>query len=125
MFGRKKISPFLSDHKSEIDPLPTRKPIALNPLAMFPSKSDSLSVGLFSVSLNVPAKLRSAAPTRQVARDSSNGDDPDDQEGDGNDPQWLHPDKIDPEFGLQVILIVFVLRLLGLICNFCGVTGLR
>jgi hypothetical protein len=104
MFGRKKISPFLSDHKSDVDPIPTRKPIALNPLAMFPSKSDSLSVGLFSVSLTVPSKLRTAAPARQVPLDSPSKDDLDDQEGDAKDPQWLLPDKIDPEFGLQVIL---------------------
>ena len=86
MLGRKKkISPFLSDHRdSELEQVPSRRPVALNPLAMFPSRRDPLANGLFSQSLSVPAPMLSRAV---------------------EDERWLESGKIDPEFGLIQVRI--------------------
>jgi hypothetical protein len=62
MMGRKKISPFLSDHRptaQELEPVPSRSPVALNPLAMFPSRRDALANGLFNTELTVPQRMLS------------------------------------------------------------------
>ena len=105
MFGRKNLSPFLSDHKSEFDSLPSRNAISLNPLDIFPSKSDPLSLGLFSKSLIVPQKFQKPyhrpGQRIEVGREghSENGREEDDPT---LEPQWLNQERIDPDFGIKV-----------------------
>lgn len=84
MLGRKKkISPFLSDHhSSDLDPVPSRRPVSLNPLAMFPSRRDPLANGLFNRDLQVPPPMMSRTT---------------------EDRQWLESGRIDPQFGLAVV----------------------
>lgn len=91
-FGRKKISPFLSDHKDDLEPVPSRKQqVVLNPLSMFPSRRDPLTTGLFDVNLKVPPSMLS----RTV-----------------EDDRWLNPEKIDPEFGITVTAILSVTHMI-------------
>lgn len=83
MLGRKKISPFLSDHRHDLlEPVPSRKPVALNPLSMFPSRRDPLVNGLFHKDLQVPTAMMS-----QTVDDS----------------RWLESGRVDPRFGLSQV----------------------
>lgn len=77
--GKKKNTKVASNNDDNLEPLQSRT-VVLNPLAVFPSKVDSITSAFFSV--DVPKH------TRKV----------------DNSKKWLHLDKIDPTYGLQVKL---------------------
>lgn len=107
------MSPFLSDHKSEFETVPSRNAISLNPLDIFPSKSDPLSLGLFSKSLTVPQKFQK--PYHRPGQRIEDGKDQNDVSGRDQDdraasePQWLNQERIDPEFGIKVFHVILFL----------------
>ena len=86
MLGRKKkISPFLSDHKQDgLGPAPSKGAIKLNPLAMFPSRRDPLANGLFNQNMKVPGQMLSRT---------------------ADDAQWLESGKINVGFGVTSVSI--------------------
>ncbi len=57
-------------------------PVALNPLKLFPSRSDSFISTFLSVD----------KPKHKIKRENLN--------------RWLHPELIDPEFGIKVIITI-------------------
>lgn len=83
---------------------------ALNPLRMFPSKSDTLVAGLFHSTGGAYDAHRSAGGDRGglLLLSATQGSDRDRGTEQQQQPpvQWLHPEIIDANFGIEVIFII-------------------